>query len=344
MDYSKLDILFTNAPAMQGKFWQEEAQAKADELGFSVRMNPHEGQMTPEMWRETIGQADALITGWGTPQLNEEIVGENDNLKIVGHAAGSVARIVCPYLYERGVRVVTANDIMAQAVAEWSAMMTLIGLRNMLAYAGWGAARQVNWQNRMEVTDPTKAVLGIWGYGDISRHLVRYLKPYNFKEMLVVSGHMSDEAAAEAGLTKVDFDELFERADVVHCLTGLTEKNKGRVGAKQLAALKDGATLINAGRSPLIQRQALLDELAKGRITAILDVFDKEPLPEDDELRTFDNVILTPHSAGVGTYHLYPVLVLEEFDRFFKGQALEWEVTPDRAATMTDESLRNKKK
>ena len=343
MDRSNIDILFTNTPPNQPKFWQEEAVAKAAELGFTVRMNDREGKLEPADWRDLIGQADALITGWGTPKLTEEIVGENKNLKIVGHAAGSVAGISSPYLYERGVKVVTANDIMAQAVAEYSAMMTLVGLRNVPAYAGWGTAKQITWTTRMDVVDPTKAVLGIWGYGDISRHLVRYLKPYNFKEMLVVSGHMSDEAAAEAGLTKVEFDELFERSDVVHCLTGLTEKNKGRVAEKQLSALKDGSILINCGRSPLIQREALLAELAKGRIRAILDVFDREPVPEDDELRKFDNVILTPHNAGCGTYHLYPVLVLEEFDRFFKGEPLQWEITAERAATMTDESLRRKK-
>ena len=125
----------------------------------------------------------------------------------------------------------------------------------------------------------------------------------------------------------------------IHLLTSLTEKTEGMIGSKQLSPIKDGATLINAGRAKLVQREAFLEELKKERFTAILDVHYKEPLPEDSPFRQLKNVILTPHNAGVGTRSRYLTCVLGELSRFFKGEPLQHEVTIKRVETMTDEVL-----
>jgi phosphoglycerate dehydrogenase-like enzyme len=93
--------------------------------------------------------------------------------------------------------------------------------------------------------------------------------------------------------------------------------------------------LINCGRGKLTDEQALYNELSKERITAILDVYHKEPLSQDSPLHQMPNVILSPHNAGRPSRSGYISLILNEFQRFFSGQPLKHEITRERAGTMT---------
>lgn len=345
MANADLNVFFTLGPGgLVEQFWPEHVQRRAAELGFNVRLNPKAGPQPSEYWAEAFADCDALITTWGAPKLDETVLAKNDRLKIVGHAAGSVAGVTSPYLYERGVKIVNANAIMARTVAEWCLMTTLIGWSRFLDYAGLGSLSDVNWPDRNLVRGMQNATIAIWGYGEISSRLIELLKPFGPKEILVTSGHLKPDQAEKLGITLVDFDELFTRGDVIHTLGALTEKNVGKVAAKQLSSIRDGSVLINAGRAALIDEDALMAELPKGRFAAFLDVFYKEPLAEDSALRKMPGVILTPHLAGHGREDEYVPHVLEEFDRFFRGEPLKTEVPPERAAMMTDQSFMRKKK
>ena len=333
--------IFFMAPkgALQDWFWREPSITRAKELGYEVRLNPAEGKLTSEEWAEALADVDALLTTWGTPRLDEAVLARNPNLKIVGHVGGSVAHIVSPYLFERGAKVCTANRLMARSVAEWCLMMTFVGLRHPLDYMQFGAAGELKWANRKERNVvPKDAVIGIWGYGDVARQLVGMLRPFGPKEIIVCSGYLSETNAAAEGVHEVPFDELFERSDVIHCLESLRDDSKGRIGPAQLAAIKDGAALLNCGRAALIQEDALIRELRKNRFTAIMDVFETEPPAADHPYRSMPNVILTPHNAGAGRDAHYIGAMLDEFHRFFNGEPLQHEVSRDRALTMTDPS------
>ena len=189
---------------------------------------------------------------------------------------------------------------------------------------------------------PDEAVIGIWGYGDVAKAFIELLRPLHPRVIAVHDNFLTNEMAEAEGLQKIGLDELFATSDVIHCQTGLTTANKGRVGAAQLAAIKESAVLVNCGRAPLIDEGALIAELQRCRFTAILDVFEEEPLPEDHPYHTLRNVILTPHCAGNGRDGRYLGLMLDEFDRFFRRQALETEVSLERALAMTDSSLLRK--
>ena len=108
------------------------------------------------------------------------------------------------------------------------------------------------------------------------------------------------------------------------------------VGANQLSLLQDGACFVNTARSWVIDYDALLAELQTGRIHAALDVFDREPLPEDNPFRELDNVLMTPHIAGasVEARHRQGQWMVEELQRFFTGQPLRYQVTIDMLETM----------
>ena len=343
MSYSP-HIFFMASQKLQDRFCSEQAKLRAAELGYEVRLNTLPGKVRAGEWVEQLVGVEALLTTWGSPRLDEEVLLQNQTLKIVGHVGGSVAGIVSEALFERGVKVCTANQMMAHTVAEWSLMMTMVGLRHLLSYAQFGARGQVvDWPRREGNLPPDEAVIGIWGYGDVAKAFIKLLRLLQPRKIAVHDDFLTDEIAEAEGLQKVGLDELFASADVIHCQTGLTEANKGRVQAEQLAAIKEGGVLINCGRAPLIDEKALIAALQEQRFTAIMDVFEEEPLPADHAYRTMPNVILTPHCAGNGRDGRYLGLMLDEFDRFFRGEALQTEVSLERALAMTDSSLLRRK-
>jgi len=336
--YETPTIVFMNqSQTVVAWFMRGPSMARAEELGYDIRINERDEKLEPEEWAQIIADADALLTTWGSPKLDETVLARNDSLKIVGHVGGSVATHVTDTLFSRGVRVCTANPLMARSVAESGLMLMLMGLRRAHMHVKLGTrSEDMVWGKDWEIRPAQDCRIGIWGYGDIAAWLVKLLRPFGPQEILVASNHLSEEDAQSEGMSKVEFDDLFEQSDVIFCVTGMTVANEGRVGPKQLEAIKDGALLINLGRAPLIQPEALIEELQKGRFTGIFDVYEKEPLPEDDPLNNLPNVILQPHNAGTGRDARYMAAMLDEFDRFFRGEELQYEVHESRARMMTN--------
>jgi phosphoglycerate dehydrogenase-like enzyme len=134
-------------------------------------------------------------------------------------------------------------------------------------------------------------------------------------KVLAWSPRLTPERCAEVGVTLAgSLDDLLRESDVVSLHVTLNEKSRGLLGARELALMKPDAYLVNTSRGPLIDEQALLTALKEKRIAgAGLDVFDREPLPEDHPLRRLDNVVATPHLGYV---------TLEGY-RIFYGQAVE---------------------
>lgn len=326
-----------NAQSSVDWFMRGPSLEKIAELGWTIHRNESGEKLEPEQWAELIADADALLTTWGSPKVDEVVLAQAERVRIIGHVGGSVAPYMAPCVFERGIRVSTANDLMARSVAEACMMLLLMGLRRAHLHVKLGTRSEPMVWGKDEAIRPVEdCVIGIWGFGDIARWVVRMLGPFEPKQVLVVSGHLSDAEAAELGMTKVEFDELFARSDVVFTLAGMTVANTGRVGPAQLAALPDGAMIINVGRAPLIQPEALVAELQRGRITACLDVYEKEPLPEDDPLNQLPNVILQPHNGGTARDAKYMAVMLDELDRFFRGEPLQYEVSLERGLQMTD--------
>ena len=331
-------IVFMNQnPGVLDWFYRGPSKRRATELGWDIRVNETGGPLEPEQWAEMIADCTALLTTWGSPKLDDAILAHNDVLRIIAHVGGSVAAVVPDSVFDRGIRVSTANPLMARSVAEHCIMLMLMGMRRAHDHIKLGTRSETmrhykDWAIRV----PQDCTIGIWGFGDIASYVLDMLGPFEPKEVLVVSGHLSDEDAAARGMRKVEFDALFEQSDVVFTLAGMTVGNTGRVGAEQLRALKSGSVIINVGRAPLIQPDALLAELQRGRITGVFDVFEREPLPEDHPYNDLHNVILSPHYAGTGRDAHYMAVMLDEIERLFNGEELQYEVRASRAREMTD--------
>jgi phosphoglycerate dehydrogenase-like enzyme len=138
--------------------------------------------------------------------------------------------------------------------------------------------------------------VGIVGFGSVGAELARLLAPLGMK---VVGNNRSGKhaEAAALGVELLGLEELLERSDHVVLCAALTPATEKLINAAALDRMKPSAYLINIGRGKLVDTDALRDALREGRIAgAGLDVFEPEPLLPDDELLSFENVVLSPHS------------------------------------------------
>jgi phosphoglycerate dehydrogenase-like enzyme len=129
----------------------------------------------------------------------------------------------------------------------------------------------------------------------------------------------------------VPLDELLPRVDVLSLHAPALASTHHMIGQAELAALPDHATLINTARGSLVDTSALEAECASGRINAILDVTDPEPLPAESPLYALPNVMITPHLAGSLGSEIYRMTdaALDELERYVTGRDLIDEITSD---------------
>ena len=172
-------------------------------------------------------------------------------------------------------------------VAEW-VVGALLGATTELLEC----ARLDAWSHR-SLTDLGEWTVVVVGMGSIGRRVERHLTGFG-TEVIGVASHARDD------LHGVDeLEALLPRADAVVILAPLTDATRGLIDARRLAAMRDGAVLVNAARGPVVDTDALVAEVTTGRLRAVLDVTDPEPLPDGHPLWSAPGVLsITPHIAG----------------------------------------------
>src|SRR5262249_54884850 len=138
---------------------------------------------------------------------------------------------------------------------------------------------------------------GVIGASRIGRRVIELLRPFDL-DVYLFDPYVDAALAESLGVHLVDLDVLLRTCDVVSVHAPQTPQTLDLIGADQLALMRDGATLINTARGGLVDPDALAKELLRGRLCAVLDVTDPEPLPSDSALYELPNVFVTPHIAG----------------------------------------------
>lgn len=187
-----------------------------------------------------------------------------------------------------GVALSNADHAHGGAVAEWVVAQLLAHVRDLAGYRIKQENRQ--WEAHRTGTLSDRSVL-VYGAGDIGENLRRRLEPFGCTVTLV-------GRTARAGVVDLDHARsVLGDQDVVILALPLDHSTLHLADAVFLATMKDDAVLINAGRGELVDTEALLG--AAGRVYAILDVTDPEPLPADHDLWSAPGVVVTPHAAGI---------------------------------------------
>lgn len=249
---------------------------------------------------ERLSQVQILLTSWGCPPLTTADLDRMPRLQAIVHAAGSVRQIVPDEAYRRGITVTNAADANAFPVAEYTLAAILAdGKRTFQAARASRAGRRNVWSLDEEpgrIGNRCRTV-GIVGFSRVGRAVVELLGPHRMR-VLVADPYADAGTVASAGAQLVALEEMLPRVDVLSIHAPDTPETHGMIGADELAALPDGATVINTARGRLLDHAALAAQCASGRLSAVLDVTWPEPLPADSSLWGLDNVLITPHIAG----------------------------------------------
>lgn len=176
-----------------------------------------------------------------------------------------------------------------EGTAELAVALMLASLRGIGDFARQQAERR--WSHRRTETLQGKRVLLV-GYGPIGAALERRLLPFGAS----VSRASRTPADGVHGLAELP--ELAASADILVACIALHPSTRGLIGKQVLAALPDGALVVNVARGPVLDAAALTGELTSGRLSAALDVTDPEPLPADRPEWGLPNVLITPHIGG----------------------------------------------
>jgi phosphoglycerate dehydrogenase-like enzyme len=333
-------ILVLPPPSLYRKLFTPETDTRLRKLG-TITYNGDERDLTSADLAERVGPADVCITGWRCPKFTDDVVAHAPRLKLIAHSAGSI-KFMFPgdadAALSRGFKVTTAAAAMGASVAEMALMMTLLLLRpihqldaGLKAKGDWATLKA-----RGSGEELAAQRVGVIGAGHTGRHYVRLLRAMSV-ETWVFDPYLTEARAAQLDVERVtSLDELLAACRVIALHAPSTPQTYRMIGKREFALMKDGACFVNTARSSLVDPDAMLAELRKGRISAALDVFDEEPLPVDSPLRTLSNVILTPHVAShtVNTHFRQGEVTVDEVQRFIKGEPLRYAVTAEMLATM----------
>jgi D-3-phosphoglycerate dehydrogenase len=253
-------------------------------------------EITEPSYAPLIGSADALVIR--TQPLSSATIAAASRLKIVSRHGVGYDSVDVAVLNARRIPLCIVGDVNSLSVAEHAFALLLASAKRLIR-----ADRSVrdgpwDWRNALEAGEISGKNLLIIGYGRSGRHLARMAQGFGmhiraFDPFLVKQGWPEGPAAPIASLA-----EGIAWADAI----SVHAPKAGRpiLGAEELALVKPGVIIVNTARGGIIDETALAAALTSGRVGAAgLDVFDDEPPAKDHPLLAFDQVVLTPHIAGL---------------------------------------------
>ena len=244
---------------------------------------------------ERLAEADAVVVMRERTTLPAGVLERLPRLRLVVTGGMRNAAIDTAAAARLGITVCgVPGSSPATAELAWALLLALV--RSVPTEDA--ALRAGRWQSTVG-TGLAGRTLGLVGLGRLGSRMVPVARAFGM-EVLAWSTNLTAGAAAEAGAVHCDKDELFRRSDVVSLHLVLSERSRGTVGREELALLGPQGYLVNTSRAGLVDREALLAALHAGTIAgAALDVFDVEPVPDDDPLLGAPRTVLTPHLGYV---------------------------------------------
>ncbi|MEU0486438.1 hydroxyacid dehydrogenase [Streptosporangium sp. NPDC006013] len=278
---------------------------------------------------------EILITGWGCPRIDADVLAAAPRLRAVVHAAGSVKGHLTAEVFDRGLAVSSAAEANALPVAEFTLAMLVLAAKQVIVKARAYSTRGWSGDPLPGVATPSEgggligAVVGVIGASRVGRLVMERLRDHG-AHVLLSDPYISPAQAAALGARPVPLDDLCREAELVTVHAPALPETRGLLDERRLALLRDGAVLVNTARGSLIDTDALVRHCATGRIGAVLDVTDPEPLPLGHPLLALPNVLVTPHLSGARGRELRRLgeFAVAEVERLARGLPLRGTVRP----------------
>jgi len=281
--------------------------------------------------------ADVVFGFWGA-ELHQAFTGAGTlsdvapRLKWIQLTSAGADRLLGSGFIQQGVTVTTVSGLHATPIGEFILQSILMLAKRAPQYMRSQARHE--W-SRFMPRELHGSTVGIVGIGNIGAEAGRLAKAFGCRVIATKRSATKPESApyADEILPSSELPRLLAESDYVVLSMPLTPETRGMIGETELRMMKPTASLINIARGPVVVEEALIRALREGWIAAAaLDVFDKEPLPDDSPLWDMENVILSPHiSGGTEIYNVRAVEIFaENLRRYLDGQPLRNIVDPAR--------------
>ena len=279
---------------------------------------------------------DIIFSTWGMPNLSVPQLERLPRLKAVFYGAGSVQYFARPLL-ERAIIVVSAWCANALPVAEFTLSQILLSgkgyFRNLREFNGLSSQYHAAFAGPGNYGE----TLALLGAGAVGRALIEMLRSFHWK-VILFDPFVSEEQAAGLGVEKVTLSEAFERGLVVSNHLADKPETEGILNGELFDRLRPGATFINTGRGRTVVESELAEVFSRRvDLTALLDVTHPEPVAPESSIMRMSNVLLTTHIAGSMGNELGRLAdtCISEFERYLRGEPLQYSVTIDALAMLT---------
>lgn len=280
-------ILVTDDLSVEGLALLNEAQ----DVSFDVIKGLSQDELA-----EKVAPYHGLIIR-SSVKVTKPVLEAAPNLRVVGRAGVGVDNVDLEQASQQGVIVMNTPGANSMATAEHTMAMLLSLCRNIpQAYCSLKAKE---WKrSKFTGTQLYKKTIGLIGLGRIGSRVALRCQAFGMT-VIAYDPYIGDDAVHDMDVTLVSLDELYARSDFISLHTAFTPETDKMINAQSIAKMKDGVFLINCARGGLINDADLVEALKQKKIAgAAVDVFTKEPLPEDHPFRDVDNLIFTPHLAA----------------------------------------------
>jgi phosphoglycerate dehydrogenase-like enzyme len=269
-----------------------------------------------------------------TLSLRPEQFAAAPHLRWIHAPSAAVHQLLFPELVKSEVIVTNSREVHGPVVAE-HVMALIFALAKKIPQAvilqekrTWG--QEAIWKEGAHPREIAGATLGLIGVGSIGRRVAQMASALGMR-VIAVREHVEKGKpnGVEAVFAPSQLDDMLKQSDYVVLAAPLIAATQGLINADRLAVMKPEACLINVGRGPQVDGAALITALRTRRIAgAALDVFEREPLPEDSPLWSIENLLITPHTAGLTDklWHRHYELFSDNLRRYLTRQPLRFVV------------------
>lgn len=280
---------------------------------------------SPQDCSQTAADTDVILNWSASLTLLRDVFLLSRRLRWIHSRSAGLEQTIFPELIESKVVLTNGSGVFSPSLGEFALAAILYfakDLRRMIRNQVAGLWEQ------FDVSMVEGSTLGVVGYGSIGRAVASRARALGMK-VLALKRRFSETSQNDPLVDRVYGSEqlldMLSQCDYIVVTVPLTEQTRGLIGKKEFAAMKDNAVLINVGRGPTIDEEAMIAALSEGRIGgAALDVFDQEPLPQGHAFYRLKNVLLSPHCADhTPDWHENAMrFFLAQLERFRRGELL----------------------
>ena len=262
--------------------------------GFDLVYNDTGLAYTKEQFYDITRDADGVVVG--VEQVDKAYVDAHPSLKAVVKFGVGTDNIDVDYCREKGIFVGRTVGSNARSVAETAISFVIADSKNL--FESIANTRENGWA-KMTGYEILGRTIGIVGFGAIGKHVATMAVGLGMKVLAYDAFGIDAELAASMNVTVAEMSEIIERSDFLSLHVPLTPETRNMISAKEMAAMKPSAVLINTARGGIVNEADLYEALKNGVIkAAYFDVFSTEPPAKDEPLLTLKNFYLTPHIAS----------------------------------------------